>query len=392
MAMIEKGIQRQNLLRQRYSMRPMHFHNLRKLIPIVRFSAGEANQPRRKAIGSSSAATAINRESRLCGRNIINTLPVELLVHILKLNIKSQGLPFLPITRRTTRVQELKLVCKLWNDIIISTPGLWTDVRLGQNGPLALKMSCKSLVDVSCDYFAVPSNKGKRAEEATQTFLQLVARESQRWKSISVSGIRVTDVLLQCLQSPAPALNSLAVRVVLKYDTPAPIVTIPTMTSLRRIELTGITINWEACPLSNLISLSLFNISEAPKSAAFHSILRASPLLGSLCLRHVGTPSETDYIAAEEEQIHLDHLSTLVLETVSRSFCDHLVSSIIASSLDHLAFTSDSYHHLHADHPASLNTLLSNVIDDETSIWIHYSPDSEFVIQAGHPRSARRGR
>lgn len=332
----------------------------------------------------------------------IHRLPVELLTDIFYSDIlsqpKKQPMPYLlkdPKKRpmpyvegAMTRLQELSLVCVRWKDLVISTPKLWSDIRFGRDGELAMKLSRDSLIDVTCENDSVYLHPEDGCEDPLKAFLRLVIPESRRWRSFFVSGPRVTEDVLECLQRQAPALTSLTAK--LRPYPPSPAITIPaTNTSLRHLDLAGISVAWDASRLANLTSLSLLNILITPPIPALMSVLQASPQLVSLSLVSVGIMSQTylDEDAATVDggsAISLPGLSQLKLWSMAPSLQHHLISSIIAPSLTSLVISSKSYRHLQRESPVSLFHLFSKAIDSSTHIWVYHAVASDLSITAGN--------
>lgn len=317
-------------------------------------------------------------------KSLIHTLPLEILSTIFMIDILAH-----PQKQPQPRLQELARVCTTWKHIIISTPQIWSDVRLSRgDGELALKMSQKALIDVNCDDL----NSGRDSDP--NAFLALVQHHSQRWRSLYLASSKseVADRMIAALQTPAPELRAITVIVERDWGDSAPlqvrphIITIPITTSLRRVILSGITVNWSACKLSNLTTFHLMELPSAPPLSTICEVLLNSPLLQDLVLRDLGTEEtvvETEISSIIVDSIVLPRLSDLDLGAGPPSLRDSLVGLISAPSLQTLGFYPALPHHFQPRNSACIHKHFALALGRKPHIMIAHStkgPDPKIHI------------
>ncbi|KAH9925238.1 uncharacterized protein B0H18DRAFT_1009241 [Fomitopsis serialis] len=197
----------------------------------------------------------------------VNTQPNEILVEILCLASASDA--------RNTWITKTMGVCRQWRDLIMDTPLLWTNIDLSARLPslkLCLSRSSGTSIGVS-----LPSQVGIRGSRKLRGKIDFpmvaltLAPHQSRITSMNLhvehNDVAQTDFLWQVLDAPLPALACLAL------DAGSPkssqwTLTLPKslqwtpkpLPSLRDLSLIAITPDWTQLPLSQLTSLTLYDV------------------------------------------------------------------------------------------------------------------------------------
>ncbi|KAG8975409.1 hypothetical protein FRC05_005739 [Tulasnella sp. 425] len=222
-------------------------------------------------------------------------VPVEILIEIFLLSLPP--IEFKQAKQRTS----LALVCRFWNNIIETTPILWTRISIS-DGPShakrSLLKSAKSPIDVYgiCGYMHDPLSPGHRP--SCRQFSLEVKRHTERWRCVE---LLVVDEERPVALAPtaSPFLESVELRSSVKViadDGYLTLVTSAHAPRLRELFLAGVEFaRWDISFPPTLSRLILHNIRIS--SPQILTVLVASPNLtvldlSELCTleRNNGTP------------------------------------------------------------------------------------------------------
>ncbi|KAG8974553.1 hypothetical protein FRC05_007185 [Tulasnella sp. 425] len=209
-------------------------------------------------------------------------VPQEILVEIFLLSLP-------PIYHGQAQHRtSLELVCRLWNDIIETTPMLWSQISFKDgpsNAKRSLLKSAESLIDVDANCKHIGNPYWREGHDQCHHLFREVERHSERWRSIE---LRKDDVGETFTLGPiyTPFLESVRLRSDLKViadDGYLTLVTSACAPRLRELFLDGTEFaRWDISFAPTLSHLVLQNIRIS--STQILTVLAATPNLTVLHL------------------------------------------------------------------------------------------------------------
>ncbi|KAG8909327.1 hypothetical protein FRC01_007009, partial [Tulasnella sp. 417] len=202
----------------------------------------------------------------------MDTIPTEILIHILSFSIPS---------RRQRRVRRsLSRVCHFWRTAIYGSPVFWTEVRLhGTTGELQEVL--RRNLDGPLDVIWTPSKLRKFVDSAETQRVAIISLHSKRWRSLVLAGSTVYGVQLLLIDLPTPRLINLNV---VGSDSISWLILANAGTPLRELSLGSAVLDWGGPRLTGLRCLRLHQPSYKPTLEKLYAILSSSPGLEILDL------------------------------------------------------------------------------------------------------------
>lgn len=216
-------------------------------------------------------------------------------------------------------------VCRLWNDVAIGCPRLWTYV--------SNTFTLQSLERLLCLSKAAPLNvdiqdhSGAVAEDARSLRkVQLILAHFSRFSSMKVWCDSLVSVLILTAinSTKAPRLIEVDFHHFIHPNSPPPkVVSIDRrqLPSLKQLSLANCSPNWSTPIFHDLTSLKLTNLNPHVTFERLMDILRRCPLLEDLALRRIG-PLVSDQSSTERASFSKVDLQNLRFFRVDM---DHVV-------------------------------------------------------------------
>lgn len=204
----------------------------------------------------------------------MDTIPIEILIHILSFCIPSKR-------QRKVR-RSLVRVCHFWRTAIYGNPLFWTEVRLHGTTQELNKILHRN-PDGPLDVIWTPSNSNKRMDDSGMQRVAMVASHSRRWRSLVLAGPLIHQIRTQLIEIPTPRLVSLNM-VESFYGGPA-FKFASEGAPLRELTLCRASIDWRSSRLTGLRDLRIHSPRyQTPTLEQLHAILSSSPCLETLDL------------------------------------------------------------------------------------------------------------
>lgn len=248
--------------------------------------------------------------------NSIHKLPIELLVDIFFLVIGG------PAGWTFQKLHWLAKVCNSWKDIILRTPRFWCKIQSwmsSHHNDLVLKHNELGSLTVQSK---CPKWLGDMAARS----------RPDRWIALEFSG-RYHTALLQGIANSATGLRHLTIALD-RGDANSTSTAIPNLTALRTLHLRYFHIPWTGLDSLRLESLWLEHLYLSPTNDQIFGVLRSSPRLRRLVLRHFHPNGHLSSVRSQEQSlpepqesdsIDLPCLETLLMGSVPSSLCHSLL-------------------------------------------------------------------
>ncbi|KAG8969847.1 hypothetical protein FRC05_000824 [Tulasnella sp. 425] len=264
---------------------------------------------------------------------LIHQLPPEVFITILTHLADAYSLE-----GKEHRILDLMTVNRIWRDIILNSPQLWTILRSDHPLEFAKQVVERSKAHpLSLIWDTSTSHNLDIDDKEFEGFLELVVQSSSRIRSMNIAmGVKSVRTLRSLLRGSAPQLESLTVKVQ-PEDTGLANTrqwfTLWQGGPLRELVLhsTGLS-DWDSWRLSGLRVLDLSNPTKIPSLNQILRILSTSPLLEQLNLRWFDSLANTP--ATQEEEINVEgpielpQLKKIHIEALLRSHCASILSHI----------------------------------------------------------------
>ncbi|KAG8946927.1 hypothetical protein FRC04_011354 [Tulasnella sp. 424] len=298
-------------------------------------------------MASHNSTPGINNQSRQPGPNY--NVPPELAIFILNLRfpeIHDEE----PTRKDMAALYDLRLVSRLWKELIEDTPTLWTCVSV--DFPTTVIRDCLwwSKSHSLRIWIYYPSTKCSHTLIKHHNLLQ---SQSHRWKTLSYhTGDQLYidyQHVKSFLESPAPILQSIDTN--LKAFKPEPIVNLAggQAKALKHLSLSDVLLPWSSSLLHGLETFSLWIHNPIPVKEVINLLIK-SPALKSLELSSGDaeglddptplTTSTLDLVATSLEEVIIyvasPHIISHVLSRVSMPSCKTLEFSTTITTLGDL--------------------------------------------------------
>ncbi|KAF9644910.1 hypothetical protein BDM02DRAFT_3121118 [Thelephora ganbajun] len=251
----------------------------------------------------------------------IHRLPYELLASIFNMGVFPSEEEEDPLMLPT-----LMLVSRYWHDIAISTPTLWSKIRIGNHNSVekAARMLARSKsvpLDISVDFNDRYNRQGSISDVLTRA-MSLLVPSIRRWKSFHLSvpnRLQANTALSRCV-SEAPTLRVFTVHVFHSMQEDA--VSQPpnslfggSTPALQACSFKSFHLGWGHSILRNLqvIKFDGYWNGSDPTTAMILGILQACPGTRELTLRNLSDVSESRTASSSADLIHLPHLTKILL-------------------------------------------------------------------------------
>ncbi|KAG9048851.1 hypothetical protein FS837_011857 [Tulasnella sp. UAMH 9824] len=233
----------------------------------------------------------------------------------------------LPAVRRA----QLCNVSHRFLQTVMTTPRIWSDIRWRRDDHLRLlRMSAQAPLMIRCwEMDPIILKTPGTMEE----FLKAVWEHSERWKALSLD-LHLDESRLPSPEFLAPQLRELKI-INRRYLSGAPLDFAPYVfkisgnPSLRKLDLTETSLQWDGIDFSRLKSLSLSSIQQRASSLEnLAEILTIASCLESLLLSQVNTVNLDTWPRLESQPIRLNALLTLLIDQMPRRSVDYLITRI----------------------------------------------------------------
>jgi hypothetical protein len=306
----------------------------------------------------------------------VDSLAPELLKMIFEMACADNATEALPMSKSTLgTANKLSHVCRLWRDIALDTPSLWTTIDRFHDKIDNFVSRSKSL--------PVYLNLEAEGENALAeiNFPVWLQRYSDRLHGIFAEGSSETvQNLLQSVGMSLPKLVSLDLRVLSEE-----FVLLPTSTpNLRRLFLYHVSVNLDA--YANLTHLTLEGLySGTPKAADVVHLLRKCPRLSVLCLYGLELEVVDSGVGEWDGVVELAQLQTLEFQQLAMDTTAYLLSRI------KVPLCAPLVHHCH-NYPSSDQELWLEIVADRYIVLgaSTQSPNGICTFRVDLPYNSRR--
>lgn len=265
--------------------------------------------------------------------SIVHRLPLEIFSWIL---ILTKGLE----TWDPHTLRNLAMVSGYWFNVVMSTPQLWAVVKYDKSLPNPLKEVYSALQRSQNSHLTVTADSGN------EEFFEAVGLQSKRWRSIRLTGFE-TAAVMETLQLPCPALESLHVRCIVDSSTiPRPL-DIAYGTNLRHLHLDHVGLRWDVRLPSSLRSLHLCRLGRwntptvPPTVTQILTMLGSSPDLERLSLQYI-TTSTSEALPTDDDRrgakVALPRLQSVELRALPFAMACALLTRMEAEHVMHLTW------------------------------------------------------
>ncbi|KIO21670.1 hypothetical protein M407DRAFT_28737 [Tulasnella calospora MUT 4182] len=271
----------------------------------------------------------------------MDTIPTEILIHILNFSIPS---------KRQRRVRKsLSRVCHFWRTAIYGSPLFWTEVRLHRTNE-ELQETLRRNSNGPLDVIWAPSNPGKFMDYAGMQRLAIISSQSQRWRSLVLAGPITHEIETQLMAVPTPRLVNL--NIVGSFFGAPELGLSGAGASLRELTLGSAALDWGNPRLTGLRCLRLHTPRhKTPTVEQLHTILSSSPSLEILDLACWTSLSHSEPKRKELGPVLLPSLTTLAVEGVPSTVLGMLVTCIQAPNCRYIRLPSISHTLFRDNHP-----------------------------------------
>ncbi|KAG8973281.1 hypothetical protein FRC05_008996 [Tulasnella sp. 425] len=232
------------------------------------------------------------------------------------------------------RMVKLMMVNRIWREIIINSPQLWTTIRT-RNPPDFTELSIERSKPLPLSLTWHTSDDLDTTNKKFEALLDLVIRYSSRLRSMDINmGHGSGQTLQRLLGCPTPQLENLRVRTPQYGVSEYPRFTLSDGGPLKNLTLKSVgLLDWDSWRLSGLRLLDVENPAVAPAINQILHILSASPSLWRLRLCNLPSSENIPTTRSEEEDrqdkpIELPHLKTIRIERLPPSYCASILSRI----------------------------------------------------------------
>ncbi|KIM20079.1 hypothetical protein M408DRAFT_334136 [Serendipita vermifera MAFF 305830] len=193
---------------------------------------------------------------------LINGLPVEILGIIFELFVPSPDCWIDP----TTYLVLLCSVCRLWRQVALQNPLLWTALHLPMSEAafqwteciLPRSRSAPLHIFVVPKYHEPKSPAGTTIKEWSSRFLKLIEGHSQRWRTVEVDVPEAAIDLTPIWKGQAPMLQKLVIDTLpLSRDSRNTAPVLPANNHLALLDLSGFPVRWDQWNCTSITNLEL---------------------------------------------------------------------------------------------------------------------------------------
>ncbi|KAG8926893.1 hypothetical protein FRC01_008260 [Tulasnella sp. 417] len=264
---------------------------------------------------------------------LVHELPPEVLVMIF-----GEFRPTRPGFANNTSLFDLLLVCRMWHDVIVGSPGLWKyfDARMPHKiAQLVINRSQTSPFSVRWHTFII--NHGD-IESKLLRMLDLLIENSKRVQMVDILASRwPRPRLLKLFSAPTPKLETLRAQV-LQYDRdedghePFDNIILSDGPPIKHLSLKSVGTQINSPRFSNLVTLELDHVGSSMLLQNLLPVLSSSRRLEKL---HVTGYSTSDEDVAAKTPVTLPHLKELVLSVMRSRYAVALLASIYTPRCSH---------------------------------------------------------
>lgn len=272
-----------------------------------------------------------------------NRVPLELQVMVLLEDLKTYHY----LSQRRNRKNQLSVVSKLWMQVILRTPGFWTDIDLGQ-----LDRGLKQALDLSG---ALPlhvqwdiNDRHATADEFHVELSRLVGRVSitvpERLQSITISA-HGFDLFSPLLKAKLPALERLVLENPTNKHAPDyPIINISGGPRLRYLHTDNAFINFRG---GDMKALRFLKFQEVDVSATqLLSMAEACPALEQLICSDVQPSGACLPLRLKSKKIELVSLRELDVTNMDPALALPFFAALHANNLTQFRWKNDTFYPL----------------------------------------------
>ncbi|KAG8946926.1 hypothetical protein FRC04_011353 [Tulasnella sp. 424] len=288
-------------------------------------------------MASHSATPTIYNQSRKPGPDY--NVPPKLVTFILELHFPESN----DFRTRGDMVAlyDLRLVSRLWKELIEDTPTLWTHIS-ADDFPTTVIRDCLRWSKSRSLRISVGFPWTRCSETRLIKHLDLLRLHSHRWKTLSYSAKRLPSIddqhVKNFLESPAPMLQSIYASFGFG-DEPAPTFNLAggQAKALKHLSLHDVLVPWSSNLLPGLESFDLGMHSPIPAEEIFN-LLTKSPALKSLDLfwEDAESPNEPNPLATPPPDITAASLEEVSIDITSFQFTSHILSHVSMPSCESL--------------------------------------------------------
>lgn len=247
----------------------------------------------------------------------INKLPVEVTASVLLDVISEYTRGELHPMHRLAQVQVY------WKEVILNHPQFWAMLHWGD--PMKL-VAAKIRRSGNIPLTIVERDPYRKENKSPEKFMGLVTPHSKRWKTFKVGAFPLEHAR-RGLEGPLPLLEQLQLHGVVTPGQPNTL-NLKGGPNLRHVDIRSIAIPFTPSILSNLLTLSISDISDRSLKDSFFEVLQASPNLQELKLasiRRSTNDPETNVAEATSEPIRLPKLRDIYIQEISPSISSRLL-------------------------------------------------------------------
>ncbi|KAG8999022.1 hypothetical protein FRB90_012177 [Tulasnella sp. 427] len=353
-------------------------HDPRALSPANTSSAGTgSSEGPTPPVSGADHPSAVNVQSGGPVERVHNPplhrLPVEIITIILNLVLKSSSLTMLD---HNAKVEEFRLVCKRWHQIIDNAKQFWLQItsrcssnfnkeavrrwfREENEGPsLNIELAMRS----------ADSRPVKKVIRGLRQFIKLVDPYKSKWTSLNAAlPSDVSERLWKHFDKPVPHLKSLSVCIIESSDREHFVAYKPMAllgaegTGLKDLKLVNVPINFDPSPFTALQKLQVSGVTRIPLTE-IATLLSHAIELKVLELVDIQTTT-APLLSSWQDSIHAQSLRSLTLRDLSKAVnLFILLLRIDAPNLQHLDVVLDvAEGRFGDDFPNAMNTLATRI-------------------------------
>lgn len=265
----------------------------------------------------------------------VHKLPTELLVYIFRLSLVP--LPdycliadFLPVSPHIM-LDKLMIVCSIWKELVHNSPSLWSEIRSSDSKRLITKVLEKSKEHPLMVTLSGPVEEEERpGYYLNQEFIREAGKHIHRWRQADLCLWDGEDLVVEPLQTAAPALERMELLVLHDASTRTLDLFRGEAPRLEHISFQGIALrDWSSPIFAGLHHLSIVSPSVTqPSLQQVLGMLRSSPQLTFVRLSNFRGQSNEGHDGDATFPVVLQHLKSLALKDLPPTMLESLLAQI----------------------------------------------------------------